>query len=136
MKTATLYFCLLLAGSLSALPPQSDSRGSDGHFHDPDTGAVQPDQCDNSFKNKTPCTCEKTEDKCDGVAANPGAKCKTYAGFTIVTASTVALPKVCTRLTFFRARERAMKRIADFGVIPDVAWHVRDARDLEASGSC
>jgi hypothetical protein len=78
MKAAILCFCLLLAGSLSALPPQGDSRGPDGHFHDPVTGVEQPDQCDNSFKNKTPCTCEKAQDKCDSNPANPGAKCKTY----------------------------------------------------------
>jgi hypothetical protein len=78
MKMATLCFCLFLAASLSAWLPQGDSRGPDGNFHDPETGAVQPDQCDNSFKNKTPCTCEKAQDKCDTVATNPGAKCKTY----------------------------------------------------------
>jgi hypothetical protein len=81
MKAAILCFSLLIAGSLSALPPQGDSRGPDGHFHDPVTGVVQPDQCDNSFKNKTPCTCEKAQDKqdkCDSNHANPGAKCKTY----------------------------------------------------------
>ena len=58
-----------------------DGRGTDGHYHDPYTGAVQPEHCDNGFKNEHPCNCERATDDCsnkDGVSAAPGKKCSTY----------------------------------------------------------
>jgi hypothetical protein len=55
-----------------------DVRCPDGHYHGPD-GSVQPDRCDNGFKNEHPCKCEVSQDEtCDPKAhAKPGKMCKT-----------------------------------------------------------
>jgi hypothetical protein len=59
-----------------------DGRGPDGHFHDPNTGEVQPDHCDNGFQNKYKCACQRAAaEKCDEQDDNanqPGKMCKTY----------------------------------------------------------
>jgi hypothetical protein len=72
MKFFVLFVMLSIATFLAA----QEGRGKDGHFHDPETGNVQPDTCDNSFKNTHPCTCEKTK-SCD-VKPEHDRTCQVY----------------------------------------------------------
>jgi hypothetical protein len=76
MKIALLAL-LLMFGFQS-----DDGRGSDGHFHDPNTGEVQPEHCNNGFENKHKCECQRASqnncDKDDPDANIPGKMCKTY----------------------------------------------------------
>ena len=69
-----------MAASLAAFPAQDDGRGDDGHFHDPETGAVQPDKCDNYEKNQHPCTCNRADQQCDHDSSkeHPSRICKTW----------------------------------------------------------
>jgi hypothetical protein len=73
---ALIIACLLLA------PPQQDPRGRDGRYHNPNTGAVQPDHCDNQGSH--PCHCARTQaENCDKGAGTsqgeePGYKCATF----------------------------------------------------------
>ena len=75
-----LLGAVLLAGTLStfsALP--QEHRGPDGRFHDPDTGAAQPDMCDNGYKNEHKCECNRADTKCgEDSTATPSRKCQTY----------------------------------------------------------
>jgi hypothetical protein len=72
MKYAILVACLFAATFLAA----QESRGKDGKFHDPETGEVQPDTCNNSFKNTHPCECEKT--KVCGTKLEHDRTCQVY----------------------------------------------------------
>lgn len=78
MKVAILMVTLLIATGLAALQPQ-EGRGQDGKFHDPETGAVQPDRCDNGFKNTHPCRCSRAM-SCDpdAMAHHPTRVCQTW----------------------------------------------------------
>ena len=70
---------IIILSALLMFAFQSDRRGPDGHFHDPNTGAVQPDHCDNGFDNPHPCTCQRaSEANCDSEPGYPGKMCKTY----------------------------------------------------------
>jgi hypothetical protein len=79
---------LLVAGILSLpvyMHPQDDrgdKRGPDGHFHNPSTGEVQPDSCDNTAHNKHKCDCERGDMECashpDENRDHPRSKCQTY----------------------------------------------------------
>lgn len=58
-----------------------DQRGKDGKYHDPVTGAAQPDEC-HSYGSH-PCHCERTNrDNCAGNGNSqgwePGDQCQTY----------------------------------------------------------
>lgn len=80
-KITSVLVLTLFAASLSAFPPQdNEGRGKDGKFHDPYTGEVQPDRCDNSFKNTHPCTCNRADMKCDHDTRkeHPTQVCQTF----------------------------------------------------------
>jgi hypothetical protein len=79
MKYAVLVIIFCLASSLTLLPAQ-DHRGPDGRYHDPNTGEVQPEMCDNLAGNPHPCECYHAKPMCDGTDAREivGSKCKTY----------------------------------------------------------
>jgi len=76
MKYIILITLLFTASFLAA----QEGRGKDGHFHDPVTGEVQPDRCDNSFKDTHPCECNRSDMKCDHDTSkeHPSSICKTY----------------------------------------------------------
>jgi hypothetical protein len=76
MKYVILVTLLFTASFLAA----QEGRDKDGHFHDPETGEIQPDHCDNSFKNEHPCTCNHADDKCDHDTKkeHPTRLCKTW----------------------------------------------------------
>jgi hypothetical protein len=67
MKYITLTLTLLVATLLAT----QDHRGPDGHYHDPNTGEIQPDRCSNLPDEPHPC---------DGTDSQEitGEKCKTY----------------------------------------------------------
>ena len=75
MKYAVLVFCLACASLLAA----QEGRGPDGNYHDPTTGAAQPERCDNGFRNTHPCECSRTTE-CDPKRQkdHPSSLCKTY----------------------------------------------------------
>jgi hypothetical protein len=77
MKWLTLVVVLVVASALAATP--QEGRDKDGHYRDPLTGAVQPDRCDNSFKNTHPCRCSRTKE-CDPKHQkdHPSVECQTY----------------------------------------------------------
>jgi hypothetical protein len=77
MKTFILIAMIALAGLLVAA--QDEGRGKDGKYHDPETGEVQPDHCDNSFKNEHPCDCSRAK-SCDpdAMSHHPTRVCKTW----------------------------------------------------------
>src|SRR6266403_5206600 len=76
VKYFVLIAALCIASTLAAFP--QDERGPDGHYHAPD-GEVQPEMCDNSFKNQHPCECSRAT-SCDpkDQKAHPSNLCKTY----------------------------------------------------------
>jgi hypothetical protein len=81
MKIIILAVCLLLASVLTVYPAsrqEDDHRGKDGKFHDPDSGEVQPEMCDNGFKNEHKCECYKTTTQCEGTEPGPAKRCQTF----------------------------------------------------------
>ena len=59
-----------------------DTRGPDGHYHNPNTGEVMADSCNRHADNKHPCNCHKSdpEANCDPAKhdVDPGTQCQTY----------------------------------------------------------
>jgi hypothetical protein len=79
IKLTILISTLILASALQVHSfPQDDGKDNDGHYRHPFTGEVEPDMCDNSFKNEHPCTCNHADDMCTYPNSTPSYKCKTY----------------------------------------------------------
>jgi hypothetical protein len=81
-KLLILLGAVLLAGTPSTFSARpQEGRGPDGHYHDPETGAAQPDMCDNGYKNEHECECNRADTKCgEDSAANPPRRGRGTAG--------------------------------------------------------
>ncbi len=75
----TKLLLVAFLGSLLLAQVLPEQRGKDGKYHDPATGAVQPESCNSDPSSKSPCDCERANANCkDGAAMHPGSKCKTW----------------------------------------------------------
>lgn len=59
-----------------------DTRGPDGHYHNPNTGEVMDEQCNMHHDNPHPCHCNRSDpdESCDPSKPqqHPSDKCRTY----------------------------------------------------------
>ena len=62
-----------------------DTRGQDGHYHNPSTGEIMDDSCNMHHDNPHPCHCNRANpdancdpNKPDTEKPSPGEKCRTY----------------------------------------------------------